>query len=112
MAVYAINSEGVEAMQALRGKLQQAVDAILQSCVKLENTVDSLEGQLGIYHAMILLEIKKVLLSVKKVKDGDDGVEFLVNKRIPSMIANMEMLIEAGVGDSDDNPQKVLTLRR
>ena len=65
-----------------------------------------------IYHEIILLEIKKVLLIVKKAKDGDDGVEFLINNKIPSMIANMEMLIEAGLGDGDDNPQKVLTLRR
>lgn len=112
MAVYAINLEGVEAMQTLRSELQQAIDDILQSCVKLENTVNSLEGQLGIYHEIILLEIKKVLLIVKKAKDGDDGVEFLINNKIPSMIANMEMLIEAGLGDGDDNPQKVLTLRR
>ena len=53
-----------------------------------------------------------MLLIVKKAKDGDDGVEFLINNKIPSMIANMEMLIEAGLGDGDDNPQKVLTLRR
>ena len=50
-------------------------------------------------------------LSKFEALDGDDGVGFLVNSKLPKMIADMEMLIEAGLGDGDGD-QKVLSLRR
>lgn len=81
----------------------------IESSSWLKNNLNGLEENLGIYYEHIMFEIEKVLIILRKAIDGDDGVGYLVNTKLPKMIADMEMLIEAGLGDAE---QKVLSLRR
>lgn len=111
MAQYSINKSGVESLQSLRNDLLQSINDIYESSNKLTNSLNGLEDNLGIYYEHIMLENQKVLVILRKALDGDDGVVFLVNSKLPKMIADMEMLIEAGLGDGDGD-QKVLSLRR
>lgn len=111
MAVYSINRSGVEALQNLRSELYQAVNDIFDASERLKNQLNGLEDDLGIYYEHIMLENEKVLLILRKALDGDDGVGFLINTKLPKMISDMEMLIDAGLGDGEP-PQKVLSLHR
>lgn len=107
MARYAINRSGIVAMEELKNNLTNAITDTLDSSTKLENTVNGLEGELGIYHEYIMLEITKVRILLKKALEGDDGIGNLVNISIPGMISYMEYLIDVGLGDGEP-PQKVL----
>lgn len=111
MAVYSINKSGVEALQNLRAELYQTLNDIFDASAKLKNELGGLEDNLGIYYEHIMIENEKVLLILKKALDGDDGVGFLINTKLPKMISDMEMLIDAGLGDGEP-PQKIKTLRR
>ena len=111
MAQYSINKSGAESLQSLRNDLLQSINDIYERSNKLTNRLNGLEDNLGIYYEHIMLENQKVLVILRKALDGDEGVGFLVNTKLPKMIADMEMLIEAGLGDGDGD-QKVLSLRR
>lgn len=111
MAVYSINKSGVEALQNLRSELYQAVNDIFEASQALKNNLAGLEDNLGIYYEHIMLENEKVILILKKALDGEDGVGFLINNKLPKMISDMEMLIDAGLGDGEPS-QKVLSLHR
>lgn len=111
MAVYSINRSGVEALNNLRAELYQAVNDIFETSERLKNNISGLENDLGIYYEHIMLENQKVILILKKALDGEDGVGFLINNKLPKMISDMEMLIDAGLGDGEP-PQKVLSLHR
>jgi len=111
MAIYSINRSGVEAMQNLKAELQQAINDILDITNILNNVISGMENELGIYGDLIKSEIKEVYNIMKRALEGDDGVGFLVNTKLPKMISDMERLIDAGLGD-EEPPQKVKTLRR
>lgn len=111
MAVYSINRSGVEALINLRAELYQAVNDILEASERLKRDVSGLEENLGIYYEYIMLENQKVILALRKALDGDDGVGFLINNKLPKMISDMQMLIDAGLGDGEP-PQKVLSRHR
>lgn len=111
MAVYSINRNGVESMQTLKTELEQAVNDIFEISLRLDNNITSMESGLSIYYDLIKSEIKEVLQTLKKASEGDDGVGFLINTKLPKMISDMERLIDAGLGD-DESPQKNKTLRR
>ncbi len=111
MAVYSINRSGVEALNNLRADLYQAVNDIFEASQRLKHNLSGLEEDLGIYYEYIMLENQKVILTLRKALDGEEGVGFLVNKKIPKMISDMEMLIDSGLGDGEP-PQKVKTLHR
>lgn len=111
MAVYSINRNGVEALSNLRAELYQAVNDIFEASERLKNNLNGLEDNLGIHYEHIMLENQKVILILKKDLDGEDGVGFFINNKLPKMISDMEMLIDAGLGDGEP-PQKVLSLHR
>lgn len=101
MAQYSINKSGVESLQSLRNDLLQSINDIYESSNKLTNSLNGLEDNLGIYYESIMLENQKVLVILRKALSGDEGVGFLVNTKLPKMIADMEMLIEAGLWRSE-----------
>ncbi len=109
MAVYSINKSGVEALQNLHSELYQAANDIFEASQILKNSLEGLEDNLGIYYKHIMLENEKVITILKKALDGEDGVGYLLNTKLPKMISDMEMLIDAGLGDGEP-PQKVLSL--
>lgn len=111
MAKYAINQEGIDSLKDLKTQLLQAINDTYEATVRLQNEVSAIQDDLGIYYDMIRAENHKVLLLLKKELSSDDGVGYLTNFMIPMMISQMEKLITAGLGDSDDEP-KVLTLKR
>lgn len=111
MAKYSINQTGVEAMQELRINLYQSMNDIFESVNRLHNELNGLEDDLGNYYQQIRDECKRVLKVLRNTFDGNDGVGYLINTRLPKMITDMERLIEADLGESD-GPQKVLTLGR
>lgn len=111
MAQYSINKSGVEALQSLKNDLIQSINDIYESSNRMTNSLNGLEDNLGIYYEHIILENQKVLVILRKALEGDDGVGYLVNFKLPKMIADMEALITAGLGDGDAE-QKVLSLRR
>lgn len=110
MAQYSINKSGGESLQSLRNELLQTINYVYECPNKLTNSMNGLEDNLGIYYEHIKLENQKVLVILKKALSRDDGVGYLVNTKLTKMIADMEMLIEAGLGDGDgDGDQKVLS---
>lgn len=111
MAVYSINRAGVEALTDLKSELSQAINDILESSERLENALDGLEDDLGIYYKYIMYENQKVIVILKGALDGDAGVGFLINNKLPKIISDMEKLIDAGLGD-EESPQKVLSIHR
>jgi len=111
MAQYSINQSGLASLQELRSSLIESTSSILEDSDRLKKSLVGLEGSLGIYYEHIILENEKVLLILRKAIEGDDGIGYLVNAKLPKMIEEMEMLIEAGLGDGDGD-QKVLSLRR
>lgn len=111
MAIYSINRSGVEAMQNLKAELEQSINEILDITNTLNNVISGMENELGIYGGLIKSEIKEVFNIMKHALEGDDGVGFLVNTKLPKMIADMERLIDAGLGD-EEPPQKKKTLHK
>lgn len=111
MAIYSINRSGVEAMQNLKAELEQSINEILDITNRLNNVISGMENELGIYAGLINTEIKNVFYIMKRALEGDDGVGFLVNTKLPKMISDMERLIDAGLGD-EEPPQKKKTLHR
>lgn len=113
MAKYFINQSGIEALQEMRDALYQSVNDIFESINKLQSEIHSLEDDLGIFYQQIRDENKRALTTLRNALDGDDGIGYLINVMLPKMINDMERLIEADLGEGDDDdPQKVLTLGR
>lgn len=111
MAVYSINRSGVEAMSNLKVELLQAVNDIFEATGWLENALNGLEDDLGIYYNAIMNENHKVIYTLRRALDGEEGIGFLINYKLPKMISDMERLIEEGLGD-EEPPQKVKTFHR
>ena len=111
MAVYAINRSGVEAISNLRAELSYAVKDIFELAEWLNNVLNGLEDNLGEYYNPIKNENRKVIYALRKALDGDDGIRYLIDYKLPKMISDMEMLIDAGLGDEEPQ-QKVKTLHR
>lgn len=111
MAKYSINQSGVEAMQELRNTLLLSINDIFESVNRLDNMICGLEDGLGIYYSQIHDECKRVLMILKMSAEGDDGIYFLIQHKLPKMISDMERLIAAGICESD-GPQKTLTRGR
>lgn len=113
MAVYAISPKGIAALEELKDSLTGASEEITMLSEALLNVINGLEGGLGIYYKEILELTRKVLVTLKTAKEGDDGIDVLANVLIPGQINKIEELINMGLGDEDDEPpQKKLVLRR
>ena len=106
MAVYALSPSGIEALYKLQSDLSQIIKNIASCCDKLQNDINGLENDLGIYYNYILLEVKKVLLILKKVNGGEDGIYYLTNKKIPDTISEMLLMLEGF--EENDGPQRKL----
>lgn len=96
MAIYSINRSGVEALSNLKAELLQAVNDIFEATEWLENALNGLEENLGIYYNAIMSENHKVIYTLRTALDGEDGVGFLIHYKLPKMISDMERLIDAG----------------
>ena len=114
MAKYAVSPQGVDALHKLAADLTQAVDDVEISSSRLVEAIDSLEPDLGIYYKEILLIVREILSTLKEFQDEEDGILYLIRKRIPHLIAVMEELIRMGLcsGEDEEPAEKVLVLKR
>ena len=110
MAVYDISQEGIDNLNTLAGNLSLAVDDIGRSCEALYSYITLLEDGLGVYYQEILLTVEKVLLLVKKAREGEDGIDALVGLRIPHLTSEMEEYMRL-YGAGEEDPPKVLKPR-
>lgn len=109
MTKYAISRKGIEALEALKDTLTGTSEEITMVSEALVNVI----GGLGIYYKEVLDLARNVLLTLKEAKEGDDGLDVMINVLIPGQINKIEELINMGLGDEDDEPpQKKLVLRR
>ena len=104
MARFTISYSGIEALEELRSRLAGASEEMAELSDALFNYVSGMEDSLGIYYGDILRMLSKVTKALQQAKEGDDGLDTLVNVRLPYQIAMIEELIREGLGEGDDEP--------
>lgn len=105
MAKYDVSREGMESLEMLAGSLSGAMDEIEENCDALYSYITLLEKELGIYYKEIALLVRKVIQTVEDAREGEDGIDSLVEVRIPRMIKMMESYIRMYLSGDDDTPK-------